>query len=135
MNIVDTSVVTKWLFREKYSDEALLVLENEKEFFAPGYLRIEFFSSVSKKVRAGFLEIQKSKIILRQFQKLSLHFVPYSELEYLAFEISTEYPITFYDAIFIVTAIDQNKKLYTFDFKLKKSVNNTELDEIVIIPA
>lgn len=135
MNIIDTSVVIKWLFREKYSNEALHLLENEDEFFAPEYLKMELFSSVSKKVRAGYLETQKSKIVLRQIQKLPLRFVHYSELEYLAFEIATKYPITFYDAIFIATAVDQNKKLYTFDFKLKKSVNETELDEIVNIPA
>lgn len=134
MNIIDTSVVAKWLFREKYSTEALYLLESEKEFFAPEYLRVELFSSVSKKVRAGFLEMNDSKIVLRQIEKLTIQFLPYEELEYLAFEIATEYPITFYDAIFIAAAVDQNKKLYTFDFRLKKSVSNTELDEIVKLP-
>lgn len=134
MNIIDTSVVTKWLFRENYSDEALVLLENEKEFFAPEYLRVELFSSVSKKVRAGFLETDESNIVLRQVEKLTIHFLPYTDLEYLAFEIATEYPITFYDAIFVAAAVDQNKKLYTFDFRLKKSVSNTGLEEIVIVP-
>lgn len=134
MNIIDTSVVVKWLFREKYSDEALILLEKEEEFFSPEYLRIELFSSVSKKVRAGFIETDYSKTVLRQFDKLTIKFLPYSDLEHLAFEIATEYPITFYDAIFIAAAVDQNKKLYTYDLKLKKSVSNTELDEIVNIP-
>lgn len=135
MNIVDTSVVAKWLFREANSNEALYLLENEREFYAPEYLRIELYSSITKKVRAGFLQIEDSRLVIKQFEKLTLHFLPYLDLQYLAFEIATEYPITFYDAIFIAVAIDQKSIFYTFDLRLKRSVSNTELDEIVNVPS
>ncbi len=134
MNIVDTSVVIKWLFREEYSDKALGLLENEKEFTAPEYIRIEVFSNITKKIRAGFLQTFDSKTILKQFEQLTLYLLPYSDLQYLAFEIATEYPINFYDSIFLAAAINRKVNFYTFDFRLKRSVENTVFDEIVRIP-
>lgn len=134
MNVVDTSVVMKWLFREEHSDEALHLLETEREFYAPDYIRIEVFSNITEKVRAGYLQCTDSRRVIKQFEQLILHLLPYSDLQYLAFEISTEYPVTFYDAIFLAAAINRETNFYTYDRRLKRSVENTELDEIVLVP-
>jgi len=134
VNVVDTSVVTKWFLREKNSEEAILLLEREQEFIAPDYLRIEFHSNISKKVRAGFITNEESREILDIFEIIDLWFEPYKDLESLAFEISTKYPVTFYDAIFIALAFNTRAILYTFDEKLKKSTANTEFDKLISIP-
>jgi len=134
MNIVDTSVVTKWFLREKYSEEAISLLEQEQEFIAPDYLRIEFHSNISNKVRAGFITNDESREILGIFEIIDLWFEPYKNLESLAFELSTNYPVTFYDAIFIALAFNTRSILYTFDEKLKKSAANTAFDELISVP-
>jgi len=134
MNVLDTSVVTKWFFREPGSDLAVELLRSEKEFFAPDYLRIEFFSNVSKKVRAGQITIEEGRELQDKFEKISFQLVPYKKLENMVFEFSTQYPITYYDSIFIALAYSQRSKLYTFDKRLKRSVEETALDRLVIIP-
>lgn len=134
MNVVDTSVVTKWFFREPGSDIAVKLLQREKLFYAPDYLRIEFLSNITKKVRAGFLTANVGRDRRSNFDKIGLYFELYKELEDLAFELSTQYPITFYDALFVALAFRERVLLYTFDRRLKRSIKGTELDSLIIIP-
>lgn len=134
MNVVDSSVVLKWLFGEKNSDEALQLLILEKEFYAPEYLRIEVISNITKKVRAGIIKTNDARIVLKQFGQLTLTLLPYLKLEPLAFELSTEYPVTYYDAIFLAVAINQQSNFYTFDLRLKRSVENSVLENMVTVP-
>ncbi len=134
MNVIDTSVVTKWLFRELDSDIAIAILENEQEYFAPDYLRIEFQSTVSKKIRTGLITIEEGQRRLDDFRKFNFYYKSFEEIEHLSFELSAHYPITFYDAMFLALAIQQNAYLITFDRRLKRSVIRTELEELVVIP-
>ena len=135
MNVVDTSVVTKWFFREPGSDIAVRLLEYERSFYAPDYLRIEFSSNITKKVRAGYLTVNEGRGRRNDFEKLGLYFELYKELEGLAFELSTQYPITYYDALFVALAFRERVLLYTFDKRLKRSVKETELDKLIVIPS
>lgn len=134
MNVVDTSVVTKWFFREPDSDISVKLLEKERFFYAPDYLRIEFLSNITKKVRAGYLTANNGRDRKDNFDKMGLSFELYKELEDLAFELSTQYPITFYDALFVALAFRERVVLYTFDKRLKRSVKETELDSFIVIP-
>ncbi|MEX2456935.1 MAG: type II toxin-antitoxin system VapC family toxin [Balneolaceae bacterium] len=134
MNVVDTSVVTKWFFREPNSDIAVKLLQKERFFYAPDYLKIEFLSNISKKVRAGFLTANAGRDRRGDVDRMSLYFELYKELEDLAFELSTQYPITFYDALFVALAFRERVVLYTFDKRLKRSIKGTELDRFVVIP-
>jgi len=135
MNVVDTSVVTKWMFRERDSDMAVKLLEKEGSFFAPDYLKIEFTSNITKKIRAGILPIEEGRERRKDFNKINIQYKPYIELEALAFEFSTVYPVTFYDSLFVALAYQEKVRLYTFDERLGRSLKNTELGEIVIIPS
>ncbi len=134
MNVVDTSVVTKWFFREPGSDIAVNLLQKERFFYAPDYLKIEFLLNITKKVRAGYITAKVGRDRRSNLDKIGLHFKLYKELEDLAFELSTQYPITFYDALFVALAFRERAVLYTFDRRLKKSVEGTELDKIVLVP-
>jgi predicted nucleic acid-binding protein len=134
MNVVDTSVVTKWFFREPNSDISVKLLEKERFFYAPDYLRIEFISNITKKVRAGHLTANNGRDRKDNFDKMGLSFELYKELEELAFELSTQYPITFYDALLVALALRERVVLYTFDKRLKRSVKGTELDSFIVIP-
>ncbi|MEX0661058.1 MAG: type II toxin-antitoxin system VapC family toxin [Balneolaceae bacterium] len=134
MNVVDTSVVTKWFFREPNSDIAVKLLQKERFFYAPDYLKIEFLSNITKKVRAGFLTANAGRDRRGDVDRMSLYFELYKELENLAFELSTQYPITFYDALFVALAFRERVVLYTFDKRLKRSIKGTELDRFVVIP-
>lgn len=134
MNVVDTSVVTKWLFREPYSDLAVKLLEKETEFIAPDYLKIEFTSCITKKIRAGILSVEEGRKRRKDFDQLNFLFESYKVLEALAFEFSTTFPVTFYDSIFVALAYQNRVKLYTFDQRFGRSLKNTALEKIVIIP-
>lgn len=134
MNVVNTSIVTKWFFRETDSDIAVELLKRERFFYAPDYLKVEFLSNITKKVRAGFLTATIGRERRNNFDKLSFQFELYKKLEHLAFELSTQYPITFYDSLFAALAFRKRVVLYTFDKRLKRSVKGTELDTLVVIP-
>lgn len=134
MNVADTSVATKWMFREPHSDTAVKLLEKEISFFAPDYLKIEFTSNITKKIRAGIISIEEGRKRREDFDKINLQYKSYKELEALAFEFSTAYPVTFYDSLFVALAYQERVRLYTFDERLVRSLKNTELGEIVIIP-
>ena len=134
MNVVDTSVVTKWFVRENHSDEAFALKKQEKEFIAPDYLKIEFYSNLSKRVRAGHISYEEAIEFQEKLNRISLWFERYANLQELAFEFSTTYPLTYYDSIFVALAYQRRATLYTFDLKMKRSVENTELEELVVVP-
>ena len=134
MNVVDTSVVLKWFFREPNSEKAVTLLQQEKFFYAPDYLKIEFISNITKKVRTGLLTAKIGRDRRKDFDRIGLHFEPYKELEDLAFELSTQYPVTYYDALFMALALREGGVLYTFDKRLKRSLNGTELETLILIP-
>lgn len=134
MNIVDTSVVIKWFFREPNSEKALKLLDREKFFYAPDYLKIEFVSNVTKKVRTGLLTAKDGRDRRRDFNKIGFYFELNKKLEDVAFELSIQYPITFYDAFFVALAFREKAILYTFDKRLMRSVKGTELETLIVIP-
>ncbi|CAN5144686.1 hypothetical protein BH23BAC3_BH23BAC3_11210 [soil metagenome] len=134
MNVIDTSVVLKLLFREPDSEIAVHLLEIEREFYAPEYLRIEFLSNVTKKIRTGVISLEEGRKRMSNFNQFNFHYDRFENIEHLAFELSAQYPITFFDSLFVSVAFEHDVKLYTFDKRLKRSVNGTDLAGYVVVP-
>lgn len=134
MNVIDTSVVLKLLFREPDSEIAVHLMERERVFYAPKYLRIEILSNVTKKIRTGHITIQEGRKRIGNFNQLNFNYELFENIEQLAFELSAQYPITFYDSLFISLAFEHDVLLYTFDKRLKRSVSGTDLARYVLVP-
>jgi|SRR5690625_3411019 len=132
MPVIDTSVVLKWLFKEPGSDRALLLLEQESRFYAPDYLETEFLSGITKKCRAGLYSREVAYVKREQFTRIPIHLIPASSIRDLAFELASDYRITFYDALFLATAVHLDDHLVTADERLIRSLESTALSPMVL---
>ncbi len=130
--IVDSSVIVKWISSEgeallKQSD--LLLKRSQQQSFsllAPELAKYEVGNAILRKT---FLLPQKISC-LENFATLPIHYVPLSSKNAIqTLEIAQYYKITFYDAVFIVLAIQSSCPLITDNPKHQKKVK-----EVKVIP-
>lgn len=132
MPVIDTTVALKWLFREGGSEQALALLDREDRFFAPDYIEVELLSGITKNVRAGLITKEEANLKREQCQRLPIQQIPLRRVRELAYQLATEYSISFFDALFLATAIDLNKPLVTADEKLVASLETSPMSPFIL---
>lgn len=123
--VIDASVSVKCFFWEEGSEQCLDLLNYVKSFFAPEFFLVETDAAITKKVRRREITFEEAAVKRRQLRKLPCDLIPYDIIEDLAFELSSTYFISHYDACYLTTAIDQNAKLYTADKRFFNGVSAT----------
>lgn len=125
--VLDTSVVLKWFLKkdEPYRENALQILNDmtagPREALIPDLLLYE----VGNRLRVD----EDTKLPQRADYLLSLWDLPFliipikKSLIHLALEYADRHQITYYDALFVVTAFTTDCTLYTADEKLLQKVS------------
>lgn len=129
--VVDASLAIKWFIWEDGTEKALGLLDYLVSFYAPSFFLMEIDSVITKKVRRRELNIEEALMKRNQFRNLPCKLVPYPETENFAFELSTKFSISLYDANYLAVAIDRDAKLYTADIRFYNAVRSTSFKEYI----
>ncbi len=127
--VIDASVAIKWFIWEEGTEEAHQLLEELNFFWVPALFLMEVDAILSKKVLQGELEITDAFEKRRMFRQLPYMLVPYNEIAEFAFRLSTEFPITLYDAAYLATAVDHKGIFHTADKAVVNGMRNTPFGE------
>lgn len=128
-SVIDASVAIKWFIWEEGTEEAQQLLDKLSFFLVPGLFLIEVDAILTKKVRKGELEIADAFQKRRMFRQLPYKLLPFDEIAEFAFRLSTEFPITLYDATYLATAVDHEGIFYTADKRLVNGMSDTPFAE------
>lgn len=132
--IIDASIAAKWVFLEKYSNEAEEFLKGISTKLVPVLFAIEMDSIITKKVRRRELTVHEAIEKRGQIKDLHFEFIYEESVLKLAFDISISLPITIYDANYLALAVEKNGVLYTADDKLIRGLSNTIFTDYVKNP-
>ena len=129
--VVDASVAVKWFLPEVKSKKALEILDEEAALIAPGFLKLEFDSVLSKWCRSGRLDNTLSDEIRQTFRDLNIKFIDHDAISELAYHYASNAPVTLYDALYLMTAELYQGVLVTADGKLAESVSGLHQRKLI----
>ena len=126
MYIIDTSVAVKWYIEEKDSQEAIKILDDYKlGKFAIAIPDLLIYELANVFRFNSFFKPKEKRELIRSLYDLDLYIVtPYYSLVEKAQEISENYNLTIYDAIFVTLAKEMNCNLITADEKLYAKISD-----------
>lgn len=131
MIVIDASVIVKLLTEEPGSAQAMQVVLDHPERWAPDLVYLEVASALSKKVRYAGLPIGKVDPALKAMS----HFIDVQTeavaLIPAAVSLSIELKHAVYDCIYLALAIEQNGRLLTSDRKFVERLRQSQYRELV----
>lgn len=131
LKVIDASLALKWAVNEEYSEEALFLLDELEVFICPEVFYLEIDSVLSKRVRIRELQAFEAKEIRKNFRALPCKLIPHSQLVELACEISTSLNVSYFDALYLSTAIKFDAVVYTADARFYNALQNTDYKNFI----
>lgn len=125
--VVDASVVVKWFIPEVHSDAAVRLLEGGYSLLAPDLLLPEVGNVLWKKIRRRELSESSALSIFENLKSKSLQIVGTPTLLKSALGIATKFDRSFYDSLYLATAVFHDCVLATADDKLYRALRGTTL--------
>ena len=121
--VVDASVAVKWLIPEEHSERAMRLLEGwfeeGLELNAPGLLRLEVTSALTKYVERGIIDAGKAQKGFRIFREIALDYHEEDwQLIEEALKSSLTIELSIYDSVYFVLAKRLEATLITADRRL-----------------
>jgi len=113
--IVDASVAAKWFFPEEHSRNALRLLSDRHELFAPDLLWAELGNVLWKRVQRREISENEAEGVLEDFLQLPIQFIPSGGLLSLAMEAALAAKRTLYDSLYIALAMRYHCQLVSAD--------------------
>jgi predicted nucleic acid-binding protein len=120
--VVDASVAVKWFLPEPYSEEALRLLDGERELLVPDLLWAEVGNVLWKRWRQGEIPEDAATGILQDLRKLPLAVHPSEEITEVAWSFATRLGRSFYDSLYLSLAANQSCSMVTADRRLWNAV-------------
>lgn len=132
--VVDASVVVKWVLKEEYTDDALLIrdryIDGKIKLYAPPLIRYEVANAIWKAVRKKILDKLDAVKALENLIVLLPRIIKLKRENFLnALNLAIKYAITVYDAVYIVLRdivggvfITADRKLFDKVKKLKNII-------------
>ena len=125
--VVDASIVAKWLLPELHSDAARRVLTEGNELLAPDLLWAELGNALWKRCRAGEIEAEEARDLLRDFKRFPVRTMSSIRLISPALDLATRFNRTVYDSLYLALAISQRCQLVTADRRLYDGLKRVSL--------
>jgi predicted nucleic acid-binding protein len=120
--VVHANVVAKWFSDEPSSDRARTVLDSALILAAPDLLVAELGSIFREKVRSGELTaVEAARAIEVVMERVLL--IPAEDGFFMALDIATTTPASFYDALYIALARTLQVELVTADGGLIRTLS------------
>jgi predicted nucleic acid-binding protein len=117
--VVDANVAAKWFLPEKGSAEAERLLSEARKILAPGLIRTEVASAITRKVRnektAPEDAIRLCRTWVRQLDEGVVTLVPDEEILDSAVRLSVEIKHALQDCLYLVVARQYDVPLITAD--------------------
>lgn len=120
--VVDCSVVVKWVLPEPGSAAALRLLDEYQaglaDLIAPDILLVECASLLSKRVRRRQLSARQADEALRWLTEISPELVPTVPMLADALRLSTQCALSLWDCTYLTLGIDRDCSIVTADQRL-----------------
>jgi len=141
MIVLDASVAAKWLLPEKGTEAALALQEGPDQLFAPDLIRLEVYSSITRRVRAEKPEhrltpqdaLDRCRKWFRLLGEATLTLISESDLLTEAVKLSVEIKHPLYDCMYLAAAQALGARLVTADRPFYVSARGT-YDHIGLLP-
>lgn len=121
--VVDASVAIKWYLPEVHSENALRLLDDERELLVPDLVWSEVGNILWKKWQKAQLTVEQPSAILQDFGHLGLVIHSSQKLAPTAWSLATRLKRTFYDSLYLALAETQACPLVTADRRLFNAVS------------
>jgi predicted nucleic acid-binding protein len=131
--VIDASVAIKWFLPERYSINAIRLLDAGHELVAPDLIFPECGNVLWKKWLRQELEPDVIPILLADYCRMNLRIVPTYSLTDEASRIAVTWRRSFYDSIYLALAVVCNGRMVTADEKLCNALKNTPMAERVVM--
>jgi predicted nucleic acid-binding protein len=129
--VVDASVAAKWFFEERYTDQALSLLEDRNRLHAPDFLLVELDSVICKRIRRDEISEDEAQEVRAGFRKMPFQFHSFGILLDPAYELAVKTGCSVYDGLYVALAALLDAKIVTADKKLYDGLRESALSENV----
>lgn len=117
--VIDTMVFAYALLRvEDQHEQAIAALETAEQIIVPDSLFAELGNVVWQWIQFRQLPLETGLAVLADAEALIDKIVPSTYIREVALELAVRASHSFYDALFVATAIRENDQVITFDRKL-----------------
>ena len=130
--VVDASVAVKWFLPEVHSAEAVRLLRDDYQLFAPDLIWAEFGNVLWKKWRQREIEADVARRILEDFRRFPLEVRSSDTLLASAWTIAEELHRTMYDSLYLALAESQGYRLVTADHRFYNSLKDSRLGPMLL---
>ena len=124
--VVDACVAVKWFVPEKFSQEAVILLNGSYRLLAPDYLLLEAGNVFWKKIRFNEISLDVGQQALSALQNSPVQLVDSQRLLQLAFDLANHSGRSIYDCLYLVLALHEKCAMVTSDEKFFNALQNTE---------
>jgi predicted nucleic acid-binding protein len=121
--VVDASVAIKWYLPEVHSEDALRLLNEERELLVPDLVWSEVGNILWKKWLKDQLTAEQPPAILQDLGHLGLVIHSAQELAPTAWDLASRLKRSFYDSLYLALAKTQACPLVTADRRLFNAVS------------
>ena len=121
--VVDASVAIKWYLPEVHSEDALRLLDDERELLVPDLVWSEVGNILWKKWQKDQLTAEQPPAILQDFGQLGLVIHSSQKLAPTAWSLAARLKRSFYDSMYLALAETQACPLVTADRRLFNAVS------------
>jgi predicted nucleic acid-binding protein len=111
--VVDAGVAVKWSLPEVHSNEAVRLLREDYQLFAPDLIFAEFSNVLWKKWRQREIEADVARRILEDFRRFPLEVRSSDTLLATAWTMGEELQRTMYDSLYLALAENEGYRLVT----------------------
>jgi len=127
--VLDASVVAKWFFSEKHTDKARWLLREANALHAPDFLLIEVHNVTCKRVRRKEITAEAAESIHQALSRIRIRLHPFQPLLTQAFNISDTTGGSFYDSLYLATALVTDAPLVTADLRFYRAISASSFAE------
>lgn len=131
--VVDASVAIKWFLPERFSINAIRLLQADCELAAPDLIFPECGNVLWKRWLRRELEAEVMPALLGDLRRMDLRIVPTFALTEEACRIAVEFRRSFYDSVYLALAVISAGRLATADEKLCYALKDTHLAQRVVM--
>ena len=131
MRVVDASVAGRCYFPEAGSGDAQALFE-AGELIAPDFLRTEFMSAASRRVRERSVSREYAVWAMAHLPRQIVRFFPDSPLLGAAFDLSLSLGHPSYDCVYLALAVREETELVTADQEFLRKAEQSRWRSVVV---
>ncbi|MBO6793421.1 MAG: type II toxin-antitoxin system VapC family toxin [Balneolaceae bacterium] len=129
--VLDASVIAKVLFYEEGTEIVQELIHSIKYLYQPMIFPIEMISIITKKYRKREIDYKSALLKVEELKEREYELIPHELISGEAFEIATQLPVSYCDALYVSTAALTESILYSADERLVRGLSTTKLSSYV----